>query len=204
MSITRTLRAVGAAALVFGLGGAAAAQNFEIKRHLKIENPARLKPSESLSIYQSIADELSRGYAASKDKTAMTYRKWRLFNTAPYTSATHGNRFVNNYANEKTYGKPGAVMPPGTVIAKDSFTVTSESAIFGGALFLMEKLTPGTSPGTGDWRYAMIMPDGSVFGDSTGDNPGQVKFCYGCHKAKAGDDYLYFLPKAYRVKFLGQ
>ena len=203
MSIARTLRVLGAAALVLGLAGAAAAQQFEIKRHLKIENPARLKPSESLSVYQSIADELSRGYAASKDKTAMTYRKWRLFNTAPYRSATHGNRFVNNYANEKTYGKPGAVMPPGTVIAKDSFTVTSNSAIFGGALFIMEKLAPGTSPGTGDWRYAMIMPDGSFFGDSTGANPGQVKFCYGCHKAKAGDDYLYFLPEAYRVKFLG-
>ena len=203
MSIARTLRVLGAAALVLGLAGAAAAQQFEIKRHLKIENPARLKPSESLSVYQSIADELSRGYAASKDKTAMTYRKWRLFNTAPYRSATHGNRFVNNYANEKTYGKPGAVMPPGTVIAKDSFTVTSNSAIFGGALFIMEKLAPGTSPGTGDWRYAMIMPDGSFFGDSTGANPGQVKFCYSCHKAKAGDDYLYFLPEAYRVKFLG-
>jgi hypothetical protein len=203
MSITRTLRVLTAAALVFGLGGAAAAQQFEIKRHLKIENPARLKPSESLSVYQSIANELSRGYAASKDKTAMTYRKWRLFNTAPYRSATHGNRFVNNYANEKTYGKPGAIMPPGTVIAKDSFTVTSDSAIFGGAQFIMEKLAPGTSPATGDWRYAMIMPDGSVFGDSTGANPNQVNFCHSCHKAKAGDDYLYFLPKAYRVKFLG-
>ena len=204
MSIARTLRAIAVATLALGLAGAAAAQQFEIKRHLKIENPARLKPSESLSIYQSIADELSRGYAASKDKAAMTYRKWRLFNTAPYTSATHGNRFVNNYANEKSYGKPGAVMPPGTVIAKDSFTVTADSAIFGGALFLMEKLTPGASPETGDWRYAMIMPDGSVFGDSTGANLGQVKFCHSCHKAKADDDYLYFLPEAYRVNFLGQ
>ena len=203
MTIARTLKAIIAATLIFGLGGTAAAQKFEIKRHLKIENPAQLKPSESLSVYQSIADELSRGYAASKDKAAMGYRKWRLFNTAPYRSSTHGNRFVNNYANEKSYGKPGAVMPAGTVIAKDSFTVTADSAIFGGALFLMEKLKAGASPGTGDWRYAMIMPDGSVFGDSTGANPNQVNFCHGCHKAKAGDDYLFFLPNAYRVKFLG-
>ncbi len=49
----------------------------------------------------------------------------------------------------------------------------------------------------------MIMPDGSFFGDSTGENSNQVKFCHGCHKIKADDDYLYFLPKAYRVKFLG-
>ena len=203
MFTTRTLRVIAVAALALGLAGAAAAQQFEIKRHLKIDNPARLKPSESLSIYQSIADELSRGYAASKDKAAMNYRKWRLFNTAPYYSLTHGNRYVNNYANEKSYGKPGAVMPPGTVIAKDSFTVTADSAIFGGALFIMEKLAPGASPETGDWRYAMIMPDGSFLGDSTGANPGLVKFCHGCHKAKADDDYLYFLPEAYRVKFLG-
>ena len=203
MSIASPPRTLVAAALVIVLAGAAAAQQFEIKRHLKIENPARLKPSDALSVYQKIADELSRGYAASNEKAAMTYRKWRRYNTAPYRSATHGNRYVNNYANEKSYGRPGAVMPPGTVIAKDSFTVTADSAIFGGALFLMEKLAPGASPGTGDWRYAMIMPDGSYFGDSTGVNPGQVKFCHGCHKAQADNDYLYFLPEAYRVKFLG-
>ena len=199
MSYSRLLAA--AVLLAFGITGAVAAQDFEIKHHLKIENPAELKPSEALSIYQSIAVELSRGYAASKDKVAKTYRKWRLFNSAPYRSATHGNRYVNNYANEKSYGKPGAVMPPGTVVAKDSFTVTADSAVFGGALFLMEKLTPGASPENADWRYVMIMPDGSILGDSTGENPDQVTFCHDCHKAKADEDYLFFLPEAYRAKF---
>jgi hypothetical protein len=197
MSFPRVLRA---AVLVFGLAGAAAAQEFEIKHHLTIENPAELQPSEALRVYQSIAGELSRGYAISKDKIAQTYRRWRLFNTAPYQSATHGNRYVNNYANEKSYGKPGAVMPPGTVLAKDSFTVTADSGIFGGALFLMEKLAPGTSPNTGDWRYVMIMPDGSVLGDSTGENQDRVEFCDDCHVAKADDDYLFLVPEEYRAK----
>ncbi len=184
----------------FGLAGAVDAQQLEIKSHIKIENPAELKPAEALSIYQGIAGELSRGYAASKNIVAKTYRKWRLFNTAPYRSATHGNRYVNNYANEDSYGMPGAVMPPGTVLAKDSFTVTAESAAFGGALFLMEKLEPGASPENGDWRYTMIMPDGSILGDSTGENPDQVKFCHACHAAKADNDYLFFVPEAYRIK----
>lgn len=189
-----------AAESTLGLVGTAEAQQLEIKRHLKIENPAELTPAEALSIYQSIAIELSRGYATSKDEVAKTYRKWQLFNTAPYRSATHGNRYVNNYANENSYGKPGTVMPPGTIVAKDSFTVTAESVAFGGALFLMEKLAPGASPENGDWRYTMIMPDGSVLGDSRGENPDQVKFCHDCHVAKANNDYLFFVPEAYRVK----
>ncbi len=155
----------------FRFGGAVEAQQLEIKSHIKIENTAELKPAEALSIYQGIADELSRGYAASRDIVAKTYRNWRLFNTAPYRSATHGNRYVNNYANEDSYGKPGAVMPPGTVLAKDSFTVTAESAAFGGALFLMEKLATGASPENDDWSYTIIMPDGSILGDSRGENP---------------------------------
>jgi hypothetical protein len=189
--------------VAFGLAGAAEAQQLEIKSHIKIENPAELKPAEALSIYQGIADELSRGYAASRDIVARTYRNWQLFNAAPYRSATHGNRYVNNYANEASYGKPGAVMPPGTILAKDSFTVTAESAAFGGALFLMEKLVPGASPENGDWRYTMIMPDGSILGDSKGENPDQVKFCHACHAAKADNDYLFFVPKAYRVTASG-
>ena len=191
MSIARTLGANTVVTLTFGLAGTAAAQQFEIKHHLKIENPTRLKLSESLSIYQNIADKLSRGYAASKDRAAMTYGKWRLFNTAPYRSATHGNLFVKNYANERSYDKPGAV------IVKDSFTITADSAIFGGTLFLMEKLAAGASPETGNWCYSIILPDGSLFSDSTGETQNQVKFGHGFHKAKAADDYyLNFLPKA--------
>ena len=172
------------------------------KRHLKIERPANLSKADALSIYQQIAEALERGYAASRVAKFTRFRGWRIYNDAPYRSATHGNRYVNNYANDvaKAYGKMEAAgpMPPGSVLAKDSFTVTADGDVFGAPLFVMEKLAPGTSPKTADWRYVMILPDGSFFGDTAGDNADKVAFCHGCHTAKARNDYLFFVPKDYR------
>jgi hypothetical protein len=93
-------------------------------------------------------------------------------------------------------------MPEGAALAKDSFTVTADTAVFAGALFIMEKLAGGASPATGDWRYAMVMPDGSYFGDTTGDNAEAVGFCHDCHQAKAEADFLFFVPRKHRVGFL--
>ena len=91
-------------------------------------------------------------------------------------------------------------MPEGTVIAKDSFTVTDDGDVYPGPLFLMEKMAPGFSPQTGDWRYTMIMPDGSVFGVTGGQNATSVAFCANCHGI-AGDsqDHLIFIPTPYRT-----
>ena len=178
------------------------------KHHFKIMKPARLTPPEAMSIYDNVSERMFKGYAASKDPTAMTYRNWRRYNTAPYNSATHGNRYVNNYANAKAkaghYGRlaPGGKLPVGSIIAKDSFTVTNNHAVFAGALFIMEKLAKGTSPKTDDWRYQMIMPDGSLFGDTQGIGAAEVSFCHGCHSKKAGNDSLYFIPEKFRRQFL--
>ena len=197
-------------AVLAGETGALAQGNdaMKVRRHFKIERPAHLGQADAMALYGNIKEELGRGYAASKDPSAQNFLKWRRYNKAPYRSATHGNRYVNNYANPAAvagYGKlsPGGQMPAGTVLAKDSFTVTADGGIFGGALFLMEKLPPGTNPGSGDWRYLMIMPDGSYFGDSTGANADKMDFCNSCHKAVANKDYMFFVPEAYRRQFLG-
>ena len=112
------------------------------------------------------------------------------------------DRHVNNYANAraKNYGSltKGIKLPVGSVLAKDSFTVTEEGKVFAGALFVMEKLSAGASLDNADWRYVMIMPDGSLFGDSMGDGAEEMTFCHVCHKVKASRDYLYFVPKKYR------
>ena len=89
-------------------------------------------------------------------------------------------------------------MPVGSILAKDSFTVTNDGKIFGGALFLMEKLKKGISKETGNWRYWMILPDGSVLGDTEDDTAGEVAFCHTCHKLKKRRDFLFYIPKAYR------
>jgi len=88
----------------------------------------------------------------------------------------------------------------GAVLVKDSFTVTDDGEIFAGALFVMEKLSPEAYPDTGDWRYQMIMPDGSIFGDTTGEAPQNMEFCHTCHQSVADSDYLFLIPEDYRAK----
>ena len=195
----------GAGLLALGVAGAAAqSDDGELRQteHLRIENPEQLDGVKAEKIYQSIADELVTFYAMSREPTAGAYRNWRRYNSAPYLSATHGNRYVNNYANAKGAGyeslKSGVKMPVGAIFAKDSFTVTAEGEVFGAALFMMEKLAPGTSPKTAEWRYVEILPDGSYSGDTTGDNAADMDYCHACHKIKAKVDYLYYVPRKYR------
>ena len=94
-------------------------------RHFEIDRPAELTDAAALTVYQRVLDEMVAGYSLSRDEDAEAYRSWRRYNKTPYRSATHGQRFVNNYANmaAKAYGKyeEAGQMPAGAVMAKDSF-----------------------------------------------------------------------------------
>lgn len=174
------------------------------QEHLKLNRPGRLTKNDAMVIYDTIAEHMAERLAISGEPVASEYRSWPRSNDAPYLSATHGSRYVNNYANlaavRAGYNnlRPGIVMPPGAVLAKDSFTFTDDRALFIGALFVMEKLAAGRSPDTADWRYLMILPDGSVFADSTGAFPETAAFCHTCHIQAEEFDYLFFLPEEYR------
>jgi class 3 adenylate cyclase len=176
-------------------------------RHFRVERPAELADADALSIYDRILDAMVAGYVKSKNPTAAAYRTWRRYNTAPYLSATHGKRYVNNYANDvaKAYGRfeEAGTLPVGSVLAKDSFEVTERGDVVTGPLALMEKMPAGFNPEGRDWRYTTIMPDGSLFGTTNGENAGRVEFCVECHIA-AGDeqDHLFFIPSERRVRFL--
>lgn len=173
--------------------------------HFTVERPADLDADEALDIYKRLLDDMVAIYALAGDPAAPAYRNWRRFNTKPYRSATHGDRFVNNYANGigRDYGlfEDAGTMPVGTVLAKDAFAVTEQGEVYVGPLFLMEKMPAGFHPGSRDWRYSMIMPDGSVFGVTNGDKSEAVEFCITCHVA-AGDevDHLFFVPEEFRVR----
>jgi hypothetical protein len=186
------------------VGGEEAVQPRE---HFKINRPGDLAKDDANIDYNSIVDGMVRSYIASGDSTAARYRGWVRFNDAPYLSDTHGNRYVNNYANaiavDAGYGhmKPGVGMPAGAIIAKDSFTYTTDGKLFPGALFIMEKLAKGTHPNTADWRYAMILPDGSIFGDSAAGGAAKMNFCNVCHERRAEFDQLFFVPEPYRRRF---
>jgi len=173
------------------------------RRHFRIERPASLGDAEALSIYDWLREEMVAGYRLSRNPAAAAYVTWQSYNKAPYRSATHGQRYVNNYANTegRAYGsfEEAGRLPLGSVLAKDSFAVTSSGEVFAGPLFLMEKMPSGFSPDGNDWRYTMIMPDGSLFGTTGGQGAERVAFCAHCHKAAGdGSDHLFFVPQEYR------
>ncbi|WP_170754663.1 cytochrome P460 family protein [Ruegeria lacuscaerulensis] len=182
----------------------AAAQSESESAHLAIENPAELSKEEASGIYSSLQKRMARGYASAQMEIIRNYQSWPLFNDAPYISETHGRRFVNSYANRMAhnYGTltEGEKLPMGSVLAKDSMTVTDTGNTHPGALFVMEKLAEGVSPDTADWRYIMVMPDGSVFGDTMGDRASAVAYCHDCHEAVADRDYTFYVPEEYLVQ----
>ena len=176
-------------------------------RHFKVDRPADLADADALTIYDRIVEEMVAAYKKSGDPYTEIYRTWRRYNTTPYLSATHGNRYVNNYANERAnaYGKAeqAGTLPEGSVLAKDSFEVTDRGDVLTGPLGLMEKMVPGFNPEGRDWRYTMIMPDGTLFGTTKGENSERVEFCMDCHIAAGDDqDHLFFVPQAYKTRFL--
>jgi hypothetical protein len=183
-----------------------AAEFAQPTRHFRVPNPARLADADAVSIYDRIRDDMVAAYRLSQNPVADRYYTWRRHNRAPYLSTTHGDRYIDNYANAKarSYGRRDAgPMPAGAVLAKDSFTVTRRGDVFTGPLFLMEKMAPGFAPEARDWRYTMIMPDGSLFGTTNGEGSERMAFCVSCHKT-AGDaaDHLFFVPEKYRRPFL--
>ena len=164
----------------------------------------KLSDTESARAYDCLLKELRAAYAKSGDGVAKGYAKWKRYNTVAYVSETHGNRYVNNYANAraKAYIKfnKARSLPAGSVLAKDSFQVKTGGKLAYGPLFLMTKMGRGWSKASGDWKYAMIMPDGTVFGTTKGKGADKVKFCYQCHMAAADNDSMFFLPEKYRVR----
>ena len=89
---------------------------------------------------------------------------------------------------------------PDTLGLGGPFVGTSDGALIVGPLFVMEKMKAGFNPASDDWRYTMVMPDGSIFGVTKGKGSGKVEFCIGCHKAVAPEvDSMMFLPAEYRA-----
>lgn len=173
------------------------------RRHFRLRNPAELGTDEAERIYRIASASLRAGYAASGLEEARAYQGWRRFNTAPYLSSTHGNHYINNYVNPAggayaRFEKAGT-LPVGTVIAKDSFSVTETGGILLGPLFVMQKMPPGFNYLTGDWKYKQVQPDGTLLGETGGAGEERVEYCIACHLAREEQDHLYFIPPAYRV-----
>ena len=174
------------------------------RRHFRVRDAADVGAAEAAEIYRNMAPGMADAYATSREPAAMSYQDWPRYNTAPYRSATHGRRYANNYANEiaQAYGRfeQAGTLPVGSLLAKDSFAILADGKALPGPLFVMEKMPAGFNYVSGDWRYSMIMPDGSVFGVTKGVNAERVEYCIGCHLAAEKHDHLYFVPEDVRPK----
>ena len=104
--------------------------------HFAAPDPADLTAEQASEIYRDIRDQMVRGYRQSGNNAARNFLRWERFNSAPYRSATHGERFVNNYANASAgdYGlfEAAGEMPDGAVIVKDTFYVAQSGGVFPG------------------------------------------------------------------------
>jgi len=171
------------------------------RHHQRIARAATLEPDAAEAIYSDLVGEMAADYARSGLPAAREYRQWPRFNRAPYRSASHGRRFVNNYASDPRYGRfeKAGRFPVGTVVAKDSFTVTDDGHVEPGPLFLMTKMAEGFNAASGDWRYSVVMPSGEVAGVTRGENAAQVAYCIGCHLIREAYDHMYFPPPRFRV-----
>ncbi len=152
--------------------------------------------------YDGLKAGMKVSYGASGANGALEYQGWQNYNTQPYRSATHGGRLVNNYANATAaaYGQFGeaGIMPDGSILAKDSLKISASGKAAPGPLFLMEKMDAEFDSDNGDWKYSLIMPNGTTWGVTGGKNSKGMGFCSDCHIAAEDFDYLFFMPDEYR------
>jgi hypothetical protein len=147
---------------------------------------------------------MQAAYKKSGGPVSNSYAGWTRYSKVAYVSGTHGNRLVQNYGNAKAsaYGKyeKAGRMPVGSILAKDSFTVTPAGRVGVGPLFVMEKMPAGFKKASGDWKYSMVMPTGAIMGVTNGTNSKAMNFCYECHMSVAEEqDSLMLLPEEYRA-----
>ncbi len=170
----------------------------------KVDKHSGLTPAQAKKAYAALLPTLRKAYVGGAHPVSDgRWATWKNFAKAPYIGATHGGRWLTNYANPtaaKVYGQYEKLksMPAGGIIAKPSM-VMNDGKPTPGPLFIMEKMKKGWNPATMDWRYAMILPGGMTFGITGGMNADKVAFCHECHVGARENDALFFLPEDVRV-----
>jgi hypothetical protein len=167
-----------------------------------LETPIELSPEESAEAYMCVKSLMTTAYAKAGISDVLGYTSWTKVNTAPYLS---GTMHANNYANKKAAAKysqfeKGAPFDVGSIIVKDFFTVDANGDIKPGPMFIVQKMGAHFNAKSGDWRYTKVNVDGTIAGTTNGENAAAVEACAVCHEAAKKDDYMFFVPKEYRVK----
>lgn len=121
-------------------------------------------------------------------------------NRTPYVSSL-GAFDINVYISQgvRDYRKihpettgSGVVMASGTLIVRD--VLDAQGAVT--KVTLMAKQAAGYDPTLGDWWFGVTDPAGTPLDDASGPEVGRLTACHGCHLPRAGDDYLFGVPRA--------
>ncbi|MGF1552795.1 MAG: cytochrome P460 family protein [Paracoccaceae bacterium] len=168
--------------------------------------PASLDPEarEAAALYARIEDAMLAGYREGPklwipaDRVA-DYRDWPRAHAAPARSGAHGGRYLLTRVNPRgaaayrAYAASPSI-PPGTVLAMESFSVEAGEPR-PGPLYFMEKVEDGVSPETNDWYYYLVGADGVPIAADV------ASACNACHQEQYGDQgNLAYPPERVRVR----
>lgn len=196
MTSLAKLAAAAAIALFSGAGAAMADAHsctFE-------KDPIDFDQSEIDALYACIVDDLAARYAAEGHEIGSVYREWTATATGPYNPGPHGDRFLNTFANDIAADQyiqyafgDDLVMPVGSVLAKESYSLTGDGAPRPGPLFIMTKVEAGgDAEEFGNWVYSAVQPNGKNMGI-------QQSFCHNCHQAFADQDSMGYPDPSVRL-----
>lgn len=166
---------------------------------IAVEDAFDLDESAIIALYDCLGDKMAEGYAKEGDAVGSAFRGWTPTATRPAVQGAHSNRLLQTFANDIAaaqylkFAEEGVQMPAGSVLAKESITVSiKKKKARPGPLFIMTKLDAGEAPETGDWLYAGLQPNGKVM---------KVKqsFCHDCHVAYEDQDMLAYPVEDVRV-----
>ncbi|MEO0658723.1 MAG: cytochrome P460 family protein [Pseudomonadota bacterium] len=150
-------------------------------------------------LYECLEAKMATGYAKEGHEVGGAYRGWTVTSTRPAVAGPHGSRLLQTFANDIAaeqylkFADEGAVMAVGSVLAKESITVSLKKKMARpGPLFIMTKVAAGEAPETGDWVYDGVQPNGK---------PMKFKqsFCHDCHAGWAAQDNLAYPLEEVRV-----
>lgn len=141
-------------------------------------------------LYRCLEDKLVEGYGAGGHEVGSVYREWKVTATGAAAPGAHGNRFLLSFANDVAYDQyvkynedGGFSMPVGSVIAKESFTLSKKNKPRRGPLLIMTKVAAGEADEFDNWLYSGVQPNGKTM---------KIKqsFCHDCHVAFEDQDSL--------------
>lgn len=188
--------ALGGAALTVGVVAQAPAQTDECTFDGDVYD---LDEAGIAQLYDCIDETLAEAYAADGSEVGSVYREWQPTATGAFAPGVHGDRLLFTYANDIGYdlyvqylSEDGFQMPVGSVLAKETFSLTGEGAPRVGPLFVMTKVEPGVADEFGGWVYSAVRANGRPMGISQ-------SFCHDCHVAFESQDSMGY--PAWDVRF---